>query len=74
MVTSVKPAIHPVDRRTEVSSVLASFRMEGLEPDAETARLLQQYAAGALSIEQLGSAIERRVAGADVKQPAEDVA
>jgi hypothetical protein len=48
--------------------------MEGLEPDAETARLLQQYAAGALSIEQLGSAIERHVAGADVKQPAEDVA
>jgi hypothetical protein len=74
MVTLVKPAIDPVDRRTEVSSVLASFRMEGLEPDAETASLLQQYAAGAMSVEQLGSAIERHAAGADVRQPAEGVA
>ncbi len=74
MVTSVKPAVDSVDRRTEVRSVLASFRMEGLEPDAETASLLQQYAAGALSVEQLGSAIERHVAGADARQPAEDVA
>jgi hypothetical protein len=48
--------------------------MEGLEPDAETTSLLQQYAAGALSSEQLGSAIERHVAGVDVRQPAEGAA
>ena len=74
MATSVKPAIDPVDRRTEVGSVLASFHMEGLEPDAQTLSLLQQYAAGALSAEQLGSAIERHVAGTDVRQPSEGAA
>jgi hypothetical protein len=62
MATVVNPSVGTVDRRGEVSSVLASFRMEGLEPDAETASLIEQYAAGALSLEQLGSEIERYVA------------
>jgi Antitoxin VbhA len=59
------PVVHlpaeTLDRATAVGSVLASFRMEGLEPDAETAALLAQYEAGALSLAELGSAIERHV-------------
>jgi hypothetical protein len=50
-------------RRPEaVGSVLASFRMEGLAPDTETAALLALYEAGSLSLDELGSAIERHVA------------
>ncbi|HEV2134226.1 MAG TPA: antitoxin VbhA family protein [Terracidiphilus sp.] len=66
MATLPKRTVQNLERRTEVSSVLASFRMEGLEPDAETASLIQQYADGALSIEELGSAIERHVAQIDL--------
>jgi Antitoxin VbhA len=50
------------DPASAVESVLASFRMEGLEPDAETEALLREYAAGSISLEQLGWAIERHVA------------
>ena len=62
MATVVRPAAEALDRPTAVGSVLASFRMEGLEPDAETAALLAQYAAGSLSLDELGSAIEHHVA------------
>lgn len=62
MATVVRPAGETLDRPTAVGSVLASFRMEGLEPDAETAALLAQYAAGSLSLKELGAAIERHVA------------
>lgn len=50
------------DRSAAVESVLASFRMEGLEPDEETASLLDKYASGGLSLEEFGTAIERHVA------------
>ena len=69
MSTLVNATIEAVDRTTEVNSVLASFRMEGLEPDAETASLLQQYAAGVLSAEQLGSAIKRHAAQLNARRP-----
>lgn len=62
MTLLVNCLVEDPDRRIMVKSVLASFRMEGLEPDAETMSLLQQYAAGALSLDRLGSAIERHVA------------
>lgn len=62
MASTVSPANKTFDRASAISSVLASFRMEGLEPDAETKVLLEQYAAGSLSLEQLGTAIERQVA------------
>lgn len=74
MATLTKPAVEVTDRRTDVASVLASFNMEGLEPDAETASLLQQYAVGTLSAEQLGSAIERHVAGMNAGRPAKGAA
>jgi Antitoxin VbhA len=60
--TLVNTAVKTLDRSMAVGSVLASFRMEGLEPDSETAALLAQYAAGSLSLDELGSAIERHVA------------
>jgi hypothetical protein len=60
--TPVHPAVETLDRPTAVTSVLASFRMEALEPDSETAALLSQYAAGSRSPTELGSAIERQVA------------
>ena len=63
MATLVKSPIEVVDRRVVLQSVLASFGMEGLEPDAETTELLEQYATGSLSMEQLGAAIERHVVG-----------
>ena len=50
-----------VDRRAAVDGVLASFGMEGLEPDAETAALLDSYSAGRLTLEQFGNAIEQHV-------------
>ena len=62
MVQLLRTAIETSDRRTAVSSVLASFRMEGLEPDAGTAAILEEYAAGSISLEQFGSAIEDHVA------------
>lgn len=62
------------DRRTAVSSALASFRMEGLEPDAATAALLNQYAAGSISLEQLGSAIEDHVAQFETREASEGAA
>ncbi len=69
MATLVKPAADFVDRRTDVGSVVASFRMEGLEPDAATASLLERYVAGTLTAEQLGSEIERHVAAIGKKRP-----
>ena len=62
MTQLLRPAIETSDRRTAVSSALASFRMEGLEPDADTAAILAQYAAGSVSLEQFGSAVEDYVA------------
>ena len=62
MATVIHPRAEALDRRAAVASVLASFRMEGLEPDAETAALLAQYQAGSLSLDEFGSAIERHVA------------
>lgn len=40
-------------RLQRVRSVLASVRMEGLEPSAEAARLFQRYVEGELSFETL---------------------
>ena len=59
MTPIVKGAAGNLDRSMAVNGVLASFRMEGLEPDGKTANLLQEYASGSLSLEQFGSAIER---------------
>jgi len=69
MATVIHPTAEALDRRAAVASVLASFRMEGLEPDAETAALLAQYEAGSLSLDELGSAIERHVARMKTEQP-----
>jgi hypothetical protein len=62
MVTLVNSAVETLDRPTAIGSVLASFGMEGLKPDSETAALLSLYAAGSLSLDQFGSAVERHVA------------
>jgi hypothetical protein len=50
MVQLLRTAIETSDRRTAVSSVLASFRMEGLEPDVGTAAIMEEYAAGSTSL------------------------
>ncbi|MGB8524697.1 MAG: antitoxin VbhA family protein [Candidatus Acidiferrales bacterium] len=71
MVQLLRTAIETSDRRTAVSSVLASFRMEGLEPDAGTAAILEEYAAGSISLEQFGSAIEDHVARLETREAAD---
>ena len=71
MTQLLRPAIETSDRRTAVSSALASFRMEGLEPDADTAAILAQYAAGSVSLEQFGSAVEDYVARLETGEAAE---
>ena len=62
MATLPKTTAETIDRRAAVDSVLASFRMEGLEPDAQTAELLDDFSSGSLSIEEFGVAIERHAA------------
>jgi hypothetical protein len=74
MAQLLRPALGTSDRRTEVSSALASFRMEGLEPDAATAAILEQYAAGSISLEQFGSAIEDHVAQLETREAADGAA
>lgn len=49
------------DRRCNVASALASFGMEGLEPDLETAVILEHYASGRMTLEEMGAAIEAHV-------------
>jgi hypothetical protein len=49
------------DRRGNVAGAIASFRMEGLEPDAVTAGILELYVAGRLTLEEMGAAIEDHV-------------
>ncbi len=71
MVQLLRTAIETSDRRTAVSSVLESFRMEGLEPDAGTAAILEEYAAGSISLEQFGSAIEDHVARLETREAAD---
>jgi hypothetical protein len=62
------PPTELLDRRAAVTSVLASFGMEGLEPDAATSSLLDEYVADSISLEQLGDAIELHVARMDLQQ------
>jgi hypothetical protein len=63
MATLAKPAADILNRRRAVAAVLASFGIEGLAPDSATSALLEQYAGGAITLEQFGAAIERHVAG-----------
>jgi hypothetical protein len=58
MATLPKAGTETIDRPAAVENVLASFRMEGLEPDSATTALLEEFSSGRLSIEELGSAIE----------------
>ncbi len=71
MVQLLRNAIETSARRTAVSSVLGSFRMEGLEPDAGTAAILEGYAGGSISLEQFGSAIEDHVARLETREAAD---
>ena len=57
-----------LERAAAVSSVLASFGMEGLEPDAATSNLLEEYVAGSITLEQFGTAVERHVAKMETRQ------
>jgi len=74
MATTIVGTAGTFDRSTAIGSVMASFRMEGLEPDAETAALLAQYEAGSLSLNELGSAIERHVAQMGTREVAKGAA
>jgi hypothetical protein len=61
MALAQTPKLENLSRSTAVESVLASFGMEGLRPDARTAQLLDEYRAGTITLEELGAAIERHV-------------
>jgi len=61
MATPAKSTKWKIDRRLAVENAVASFRMEGLEPDAKTRALLESFSRGDLSIEEFGSAVERHV-------------
>ncbi|HZD50652.1 MAG TPA: antitoxin VbhA family protein [Silvibacterium sp.] len=56
------------DRRADVDSVLASFGMEGLTPDTETAGILERYAAGQITLQEMSAAIEAHVKRMEVKE------
>lgn len=74
MTPLARRAPQPPDRSATLKSVLASLRMEGLEPDAETAALLARYTSGAISLVELGTAIERHVARMESQRPAKGAA
>ena len=61
MPIGTKVASSVTDRRANLASALASFAMEGLEPDQETAEILDRYAAGRMTLEEMGAAIEAHV-------------
>ena len=48
-------------RRQGNESILGSFAMEGLSPDAATLALLRRFESGELTREQLGQAIDKHV-------------
>jgi hypothetical protein len=48
--------------------------MEGLDPDLETAVLLERYTEGAISLEEFGMAIERHAANLAAQEPTEGAA
>lgn len=50
-----------LQRRHSVLDVLGTHVMEGLEPDATTSLLLEQFAQGELSGEELSAAIDAHV-------------
>lgn len=45
-------------RREEVENALASVRIEGLEPSAEALTIFEQYAAGKISLEEMGRKVD----------------
>lgn len=45
-------------REEHYREVLATLRLEGLEPDAETDALFQRYANGEMTLEEMGQAID----------------
>jgi hypothetical protein len=60
--TGAKTTAHSsAERRGNVAGAIASFRMEGLEPDVVTAGILELYVAGQLTLEEMGTAIEGHV-------------
>ena len=59
---------HLADRRANVASALASFAIEGLEPDRQTAEILDHYAAGRITLEEIGEAIQRHVMQMDANE------
>jgi hypothetical protein len=48
-------ATNEVERRCSVTQTLASWRLEGFEPDAQYLALLDRYVAGELSLTDLGN-------------------
>jgi hypothetical protein len=46
-------------RRSSNQSVLGTFAMEGLSPDAATLALLRQFEEGELTMEELSAAMDR---------------
>ncbi|SAI73136.1 Uncharacterised protein [Bordetella ansorpii] len=53
-------------RRRDVDDALASQRLEGLEPDAQTVRQMQQYVDGQVELADVVAIFARRVAGGEV--------
>jgi hypothetical protein len=46
------------DRRRAVTQTLASWRIEGFEPDAQYLALLDRYVAGELTLAEVGARID----------------
>ncbi len=45
-------------RREEVENALASVRIEGLEPSKEALTIFELYAAGEISLEEMGRKVD----------------
>ena len=51
-------ALTEADRRRAVTQTLASWRIEGFEPDARYLALLDRYVAGKLTLAEVGARID----------------
>lgn len=47
-----------MERNRFIENAFASLRIEGLEPGEEAAAIIQKYAAGDLSLAEMGAAID----------------
>ncbi len=59
-----------LDREKALQAVLGSCRLEGAEPSPDTLRVMQRWAAGEITSEQLGELAKRAAGGLALDAPA----